>query len=68
MGVQPRTDIALCCAGLKSRFLGKDNRECTVEELALQHYASTEGGGWQGKASVFAHACDAAFAASSHLC
>ena len=52
MGVHSAQDPALCFAGLKSRFLGKDNRECTVEELALQHYASTEGGGWQGEASA----------------
>lgn len=62
---------ALCGAGLKSRFLGNDNRECTVEELALQHYATTEGGGWQGEASIHAHPCSAAVAAfpiSLRLC
>lgn len=35
-------------AGLKSRFYGLDDEQCTVEELALQYYASEEGGGWQG--------------------
>ena len=41
--------VPACATGLKSRFLGSDNRECTVEELALQHYASAEGGAWQGE-------------------
>lgn len=35
-------------AGLKSRFYGLDDEQCSVEELALQYYASEEGGGWQG--------------------
>jgi len=35
-------------AGLKSRFTGDDGQQCTVEELALQHYATPGGGGWQG--------------------
>lgn len=34
--------------GVKSRFYGPDDEQCTVEQLALQHYASQEGGGWQG--------------------
>ncbi|GAB4815648.1 hypothetical protein N2152v2_002694 [Parachlorella kessleri] len=34
--------------GLKSRFQGLDGEQCTVEELALQYYASEAGGGWQG--------------------
>ena len=37
--------------GLKSRFAGNGGEECSVEELALQHYASPEGGGWTGKCS-----------------
>ena len=56
-----------CCVGLKSRFLGQDNRECTVEELALQHYASTEGGCWQGQASALMQPCNAAFTALRHV-
>ncbi len=35
-------------AGLKSRFYGLDDEQCSVEELALQYYASEEGGGWRG--------------------
>ena len=35
-------------AGAKSRFYGLDEEQCGVEELALQHYATEEGGGWQG--------------------
>ncbi len=34
--------------GLKSRFVGHDGQECTVEALALQYYASEQGGCWQG--------------------
>ncbi|WIA36406.1 hypothetical protein OEZ86_007718 [Tetradesmus obliquus] len=37
-----------CTVGLKSRFYGLDGSQVTVEQLALQHYASAEGGGWQG--------------------
>ena len=40
--------------GLKSRFVGGDGQECTVEALALQYYASEEGGSWQG-AGVMPH-------------
>jgi hypothetical protein len=38
-----------CTAGVKSRFWGHDGQQCSVEELALQHYASDEGGGWLGE-------------------
>ena len=34
--------------GLKSRFRAADGSELTVEQLALEHYASDEGGGWTG--------------------
>ncbi|KAK9865184.1 hypothetical protein WJX84_006907 [Apatococcus fuscideae] len=34
--------------GLKSRFVGLDSQECTVESLALQFYASEAGGSWLG--------------------
>ena len=34
--------------GVKSTFWGYDDEMCSVEELALQHYASEEGGGWVG--------------------
>ncbi|KAI7839720.1 hypothetical protein COHA_006524 [Chlorella ohadii] len=34
--------------GTKSRFYGFDDAQCTVEELALQYYATEDGGGWQG--------------------
>ncbi len=37
--------------GLKSRFAGNGGEECSVEELALQHYATPEGGGWTGERS-----------------
>ncbi|WIA16211.1 hypothetical protein OEZ85_012924 [Tetradesmus obliquus] len=37
-----------CTVGLKSRFYGLDGSQVTVEALALQHYTSAEGGGWQG--------------------
>lgn len=33
---------------MKSRFYGLNDEQCSVEELALQYYASEEGGGWQG--------------------
>ncbi|XP_030507003.2 fanconi-associated nuclease 1 homolog isoform X1 [Cannabis sativa] len=33
--------------GLKSRFYGEDDKQCGVEQLALQYYAG-EGGGWHG--------------------
>lgn len=32
--------------GLKSRFYGFNDEQCGVEELALQYYATAEGGGW----------------------
>jgi Fanconi-associated nuclease 1 len=35
-----------CCC--PCRFYGLDGSQVTVEGLALQHYASEEGGGWQG--------------------
>ena len=34
--------------GLKSRFVGANGEQCTVEEFALQHYACEESGGWRG--------------------
>lgn len=34
--------------GMKSRFYGYDDDQCSVEELALQHYAGESGGRWQG--------------------
>ncbi|KAL3700576.1 hypothetical protein R1sor_018598 [Riccia sorocarpa] len=34
--------------GKKSRFYGYDGMQCGVEELALQYYASEEGGCWEG--------------------
>ncbi|GBG84969.1 hypothetical protein CBR_g39432, partial [Chara braunii] len=34
--------------GMKSRFYGYDGCSCTVEELALQHYAKEEYGQWVG--------------------
>eukprot|EP00775_Hariotina_reticulata_P006708 gene6708-6929_t len=37
-----------CTTGAKSRFYGLDGSQVSVEELALQHYATPEGGGWQG--------------------
>eukprot|EP00878_Enallax_costatus_P015138 GHUV01015850.1.p1 GENE.GHUV01015850.1~~GHUV01015850.1.p1 ORF type:complete len:977 (+),score=369.04 GHUV01015850.1:95-3025(+) len=37
-----------CNTGSKSRFYGLDGSQVTVEELALQHYASEAGGAWQG--------------------
>lgn len=37
-----------CVTGVKSRFYGFDGQQCSVEELALQHYAGEFGGGWQG--------------------
>ena len=37
-----------CTIGMKSRFYGFDGQQCGVEELALQYYASEEGGGWEG--------------------
>lgn len=33
---------------LCTRFYGLDGSQVTVEELALQHYASEEAGGWHG--------------------
>ncbi|KAL5997446.1 Fanconi-associated nuclease 1 [Asimina triloba] len=32
--------------GMKNRFYGDDEGQCSVEQLALQYYAA-EGGGWQ---------------------
>lgn len=32
--------------GLKSRFYGFNDEQCSVEELALQYYGTEEGGGW----------------------
>lgn len=37
-----------CKTGVKSRFYGYNDQQCTVEELALQYYAGDSGGGWQG--------------------
>lgn len=34
--------------GIKSRFYGYDGEQCSVEELALQYYASEEGGKFIG--------------------
>ncbi|KAL6769540.1 hypothetical protein ACKKBG_A31395 [Auxenochlorella protothecoides x Auxenochlorella symbiontica] len=34
--------------GFKSRFMGLSGEPCTVEQLALQHYARDEAGGWTG--------------------
>ncbi|KAL3146511.1 hypothetical protein ABBQ32_000762 [Trebouxia sp. C0010 RCD-2024] len=34
--------------GIKSRFMGNGGEECSVEELALQHYAAQAGGSWTG--------------------
>lgn len=34
--------------GMKSRFMGNGGEECSVEELALQHYAAQAGGSWTG--------------------
>jgi len=28
--------------------VGYDGKPCSVEKLALQHYAQPEGGGWEG--------------------
>ena len=33
---------------LDARFYASDNSLVTVEQLALQHYASQEAGAWQG--------------------
>lgn len=49
----PAQRLVLRCAprrpaGQKSRFYGANGEQCGVEELALQFYASEEGGGWQG--------------------
>ncbi|KAG6543623.1 hypothetical protein Mapa_014986 [Marchantia paleacea] len=46
--VQIRGRPLNCVTGKKSRFYGYDGEQCGVEELALQYYASEEGGGWQG--------------------
>ena len=35
-------------AGLKSKFVGASGDQVTVEQLALEYYATLEGGGWQG--------------------
>lgn len=37
-----------CELGKKSRFYGEDGEQCGVEQLALQYYASSEGGEWHG--------------------
>ncbi|CAM6105052.1 unnamed protein product [Calypogeia fissa] len=37
-----------CVTGMRSWFYGYDGQQCRVEELALQFFASEEGGGWQG--------------------
>ncbi len=34
--------------GTKSMFWSADGEAVKVEELALQYYASEDGGGWQG--------------------
>ena len=34
---------------MKSRFVGLDGEQCTVEEFALQHYATEDYGGWKGE-------------------
>lgn len=46
--VQIRGRPLNCTIGMKSRFYGFDGQQCGVEELALQYYASEEGGGWEG--------------------
>ncbi|KAG0617281.1 hypothetical protein M758_5G178400 [Ceratodon purpureus] len=46
--VQIRGRPLNCTIGMKSRFYGFDEQQCGVEELALQYYASEEGGGWEG--------------------
>lgn len=35
-------------AGLKSKFLSASGEQVTVEQFALEHYATEDGGGWQG--------------------
>lgn len=47
--VQIRGRPLNCVIGKKSRFYGYDGRQVGVEALALQYYASEEGGGWQGR-------------------
>ena len=37
-----------CKTGAKNRYYGYDGEQCSVEHLALQYYASDEGGGWHG--------------------
>ncbi|CAD7696975.1 unnamed protein product [Ostreobium quekettii] len=32
----------------KTRYIGLDGEYCNVEEFALQHYATEQGGGWRG--------------------
>ena len=34
--------------GVKSHFIGYDNAQCSVEQLALQYYAMEANGGWSG--------------------
>ena len=34
--------------GAKSQFWDEDGQAVSVEQLALQHYASPEAGAWQG--------------------
>jgi fanconi-associated nuclease 1 len=43
--------IGPCPVGVKSRFYAPDGEQCSVEELALRHYASSEGGKWRGEHS-----------------
>lgn len=38
----------MLCHAVVPRFYAPDNSQVTVEQLALQHYASHEGGTWQG--------------------
>lgn len=42
--------------GTKSMFWSVDGEAVKVEDLALQHYASEQGGGWQGDTSSSPHA------------
>jgi Fanconi-associated nuclease 1 len=48
MQVQIRGRPLNCEPGVRSRFYGYDGNQCGVEELALQYYASEDGGEWQG--------------------
>ena len=61
--------------GIKSRFSAPDGSEITVEQLALQHYATPEGGGWTGAAHAWltlqhcmlASACSAVLQSAEQL-